>query len=821
MTYPDNFENKIDFQGLINQLKQYCLGNTGKEKAENISFLNDYKEISRLINETEEFRQILLAGRQFPADHYHDLRETLKKTRVEGAYMEKNDLHILKKSLVTFKNIKNFFKADNPTDTIHLRQIANNLAIYPLVSEKLEKIITDEGEIKDKASPELYRIRQDITQKNKALNGKIQHVLHKAQEQGFVKADAQLSFRDGKAVIPVDANNKRKIHGYIHDESATGKTVYIEPAAVVEINNAIRELYYAERREIIRILVAFADFLRPYADDLLNNYKILGTIDLIRAKAKLALQLDAIKPVIENKPLLNWIEARHPLMYLTFKNEGKDLVTQNLRLNDENRIMLLSGPNAGGKSVCLKTVGIIQYMFQCGMLVPMEPDSTMGIFENIYIHIGDEQSIENDLSTYSAYLKNMQYFLSHIHTKSMILIDEFGSGTEPVMGGAIAEALLTRFIQSGTFGVITTHYTSLKQYASSTEGIINGALLFDTKKLNPLYILETGKPGNSFAFEIAKNAGLPNDILEDAEQKTGKGHIEFDRQLQELQQDKYVLEEKRKTIEKAEKETLEMLKNYKEALEDIKKLRKEIMQKAHNEAQELLNESNKKIENTIRTIKETEAEKQKTKNAREQLKAYREKTVKKNLADKHIEKLASMAEKDSRKIFKTNPEETKANPLPQKDSIIREGDNVKIKGSEVTGKVISIGNKKAKVRIGEMTSTQQINKLQKTNTPEAGHKTLTQKSNNKTLLGEKKTNFRPHADLRGYRADEALDVVKNLLDNAIVAGVNQVSILHGKGSGILRQMIRDYLKTEPAVVSFRDEHPDRGGSGITIAVLDI
>ncbi len=823
MTYPDNFEHKIDFIRLKTLLKGHCLGSMGKENADKITFINEHELLISIINETDEFRQILLSDREFPTENYFDLRGVLKKTKISGAYIEAKDLQILQKSLFTFKSIKEFFKDTDKKEFTYLKQVIRDLAVYPMVSQNINKLIDDEGLIKDKASPDLYKIRQELEQRNRSLSGKIQQILHKAQEQGIVEKNTQLAFREGKAVIPIDVTKKRKINGYIHDESATGRTAYIEPAAIVEINNAIKELQYAEKREIIKILIAFADFLKPYTDDLINNYEIIGNLDLIRAKAKFAIQIDAIKPEIKDTPIINWKRARHPLMHLSFNRDNKAFIPQDIILDQDNRILLLSGPNAGGKSVCLKTTGIIQYMFQCGMLVPLEEGSQMGIFSDVFIHIGDEQSIENDLSTYSGYLKNMLYFLNHTNKGTMILIDEFGSGTEPIMGGAIAESLLSEFIKSKTFGVITTHYTSLKQYATETEGIINGALLFDTKKLKPLYRLEIGKPGNSFAFEIARTAGIPEDILNDAAIKLGKGHIEFDKQLQELQQDKQYIEEKRDIIDKKQKEASRLLEDYKEALDDIKKLRKEIIGKAKREAQQLLDSSNQKIENTIRIIKETEADKQKTLAARKKLEQYKDETRNKDIIDKRLQKIKSKTDEDSLKLTdEKNQKPQKYHPKKQ-DNKIRIGDIVKIKGSDMPGSILAIKDKKATIQIGSMTSTQNINKLVKIKGNEAEKVTRQDKTRpgtSKTLIGKNIAGFKNQVDLRGYRGEDAINEVRNFIDQAIMAGAKQISILHGKGSGILRQMIREYLRTEPAVVSFRDEHPDRGGSGITLVDMD-
>jgi len=529
--YPENFENKIGFDKIRDMLKGGCLSNLGRLRVDKIRFSNKYSFIETLVTQVDEFKQIILMEDDFPLSHFIDLTQALKKIKVEGTYFLAEELFDLKRSLETIRAILRFFKARKEEDKYpYLQKLTDNIKLYPFVFERIDSIITKQGKIKDNASPELNIIRKDIRDKESSVSRRLHSILKDAQKSGIVDQDITLSIRDGRATIPVDASNKRKIKGFILDESATGKTAYIEPAEIVELNNDIKELYYAERREIVKILSQFADDIRPYIDDLMFAYEYMGTIDFIRSKAMLANKLNGIKPIFNDKPMLEWKKAVHPLLYTSFKEEARTVVPLDIKLNNDNqRILLISGPNAGGKSVCLQTVGLLQYMFQCGLLVPMNENSEIGLFKNVFINIGDDQSIENDLSTYSSHLLNMKNFIKSANNDTLVLIDEFGSGTEPMLGGAIAEAILDSLNQKKAFGVITTHYTSLKHFASSEHGIENGAMLFDTGKIEPLFKLSIGEPGSSFAFEIARKIGLPEEILKKATEKKGKDHINFNR----------------------------------------------------------------------------------------------------------------------------------------------------------------------------------------------------------------------------------------------------------------------------------------------------
>ncbi|MCK5168710.1 MAG: Smr/MutS family protein, partial [Bacteroidales bacterium] len=702
----------------------------------------------------------------------------------------------------------------------YLQKLSENVKLYPFVFERIDSIITKQGKIKDNASPELNTIRSDIRNKEGAVSKRLHSILREAQKSGIVDQDVTLSIRDGRATIPVDASHKRKIKGLILDESATGKTAYIEPAEIIELNNDIKELYYAERREIVKILTLFADDIRPYVDDLLFAYDYMGTIDFIRSKALLANKINGIKPIFNDRPMLEWKKAVHPLLYLSFMVESRIVVPLDIELNNDNqRILLISGPNAGGKSVCLQTVGLLQYMFQCGLLVPMNENSEIGLFQNLFINIGDDQSIENDLSTYSSHLLNMKFVIKSADNKTLVLIDEFGSGTEPMLGGAIAESILDSLNQKKSFGVITTHYTSLKHFASSARGIENGAMLFDTHKIQPLFKLSIGEPGSSFAFEIARKIGLPEDILQKATQKLGKDHIDFDKNLKDIIRDKRYWETKRENIRRSEKKLGEQIAKYTSELEIVDKSRKEILKRTKEEAELLLADVNKRIENTIREIKESKAEKERTKNARKSLADFKDNLNKIDSEEeariqRKIEKLKTREKHGKRKTSIEEVPKIKKADL----SLIEKGDKVKLFGQDTVGEVLDINGKSIMVAFGNMITTLDEKKLEKFS--EKQYKQFTGSSSSKKAsswdFGERRLKFKPEIDVRGKRAEEALQIVNDFIDEAIVISMGSVKILHGKGDGILRQLIRQYLETVDVIKSFHDESVQFGGSGITI-----
>ena len=594
--YPDNFEQKIGFDRVRQLLMAYCLSDIGKELVQNISFMNQFSEIDYQTTLANEFLSIIREHDNFPTNYYHDLRKSLQTLKVEGTFIDTNELFQLRNSLETIRAIVNFFKGDNSIKFPNLDSLTSDVVVFNSTINAIDSIIDKQGKVKDNASPELHEIRRSIFSLQSSVGKKIQQIMRQLQSDGIVDDDTTVSIRDGRPVIPVIAANKRKINGIVHDESATGKTVFIEPAEVVEMNNRLRELENNERREIIKILVNFAAQIRPDVDELLLSYEFMGKIDFIRAKGQLANHFDCVKPDLRNEPFFDWHHARHPLLLQALKKEGRQVVPLKLRLDEPNRILLISGPNAGGKSVCLKTVGIIQYMLQCGLLIPLSEGSRVGIFESIFIDIGDEQSIENDLSTYSSHLLNMKFFTRNCNSKSLVLIDEFGTGTEPLLGGAIAEAVLNKLNQLETYGIITSHYTNLKHFGSSNKGIVNGAMLYDTHEMRPLFQLQVGKPGSSFAFEIARKIGLDEAILQEATDKLGKGHIDYDKNLREIVRDKQYWENKTIRIKKVEKSLDTLSDTYQKELESTLKFRKEIIAEAKVEAQKIIDNANKLIE---------------------------------------------------------------------------------------------------------------------------------------------------------------------------------------------------------------------------------
>ena len=823
--YPRNFEKKIGFDKIRDKVKSHCLSTLGKEKTERIKFSSSPKFITLLIDQVEEFREILEMEENFPLEHCINMKEALEKIRIEGTYMEQEEVYHLRLNQATIKNIVGFFKKRFQEDKYpKLHHISKNVKTYPFIAERIDQIINNKGEIKDTASTELKRLRREISDKESAVSSRIGKIFKNLKQQGVVDDESSLAIRGGRAVIPVDTRLKRKISGLIQDESSTGKTVYIEPTEIVELNNQIKEMRYEEKREIIRILRELADDIRPYLDDLLHANDFLGTIDFIRAKALFAREIHAIRPALVNKPHLMWYQAIHPLLYLNFKKENREVVPLDIALdNEKGRMLVISGPNAGGKSVCLTTTGLIQYMLQCGLLVPLKPGSEMGIFRKMFINIGDDQSIENDLSTYSSHLLNMKNFLRYADDQSLILIDEFGAGTEPTLGGSIAEAILDKMNKKHIMGIITTHYSNLKHFASSAEGIENGAMLFDTDNMSPLYKLTIGEPGSSFAFEIAKKIGLPQPVLDQASKKVGKKHINFDKNLKDIIRDKRYWEQKRESIRQKEKKLEKALNRYEEQLQNAKKMEKEVKKKAEQEANELLNNANKEIENTIRKIKESNAEKEKTKQIRKDFEEFKKKNQQ-SAVNGDLDKKLETLQKEQQNLnseFKRN--QPKKEPAEKKKDQLGKGDKVRLKEREAVGEVMDTNENSVLVGFGNIITTIRNDQLEKITEDEYRKETKSggQNTGNRNFdLSKRKMEFHPEIDVRGKRAEEALQEVKDFIDEAIVINIERVRILHGKGSGILRQLIRDYLDTVDMVKTYRDEHLEYGGSGITVVEFD-
>lgn len=815
--YPENFEVKIGFDRIRQMLSDICLCRAGKNFVEKMKFSAKHGSVKYQLETTHEMKQLLLLEENFPQENYIDASHILDKLKTEGFYPQVEELVQLQKSLHTIRLLKTYFAKDEFSEKYpELTKLASDVQIFKSVTDEIDRIVDKYGRIKDNASPELKQIRSDIKSKQSSVNQRIQKVLQSAKASGFTDEDAEVTIRNGRPVIPVAASFKRKMGGIIHDESATGKTSFIEPTEIVEITNAIKELEYAERREIIKILTLFANEMRPYIPEILESYKYLGIIDFFRAKAKLAIKLNANKPILLNKQNIEWKDAVHPLLYLSHKANQQEVIPLSLALNIEKHVLVISGPNAGGKSVCLKTVGLLQYMLQCGLLVPASENSEAGIFSKIFIDIGDEQSIDNDLSTYSSHLSNMKFFTQNATETTLFLIDEFGTGTEPALGGAIAEAILENLIEKRCFGVITTHYANLKHFASEHPQIVNGAMMFDTDKIQPLYKLAIGRPGSSFAIDIARKIGLSEKILKRAQESVGEDYVNFDKHLREIIRDKKYWETKRQKIRKVEKRLDELYGKYGGELEQITKERKAILKQAKEEAQNIIKQANSKVEKTIRTIKEAQAEKEKTSAARASLQEYTHQ-IKIGKEKNTIDNKLTEIKKAEARLVQHNSDLKQTNKVAKKPKQVLElkvGSTIKMEGMNGSGEVLKIEGNKITVAFGHM---QTIVNRKKLNVVAADS---TQKAKGGIVISgavsKRRLDFKSEIDVRGKRADDALITIQQYIDDAIMVSCNEVRILHGKGNGILRQLIRDYIKTIDVVKRIRDEHADRGGTGISI-----
>ena len=836
MIYPQNFEQKIGFTQIRQMLTGKCLSSLGEERVGRMDFSDDFTEINRRMEQTTEFIRIIQEEDDFPNQYFFDVRPSLKRIRVEGLYMDEQEVFDLRRSLETIRDIVRFLQKpgntedDNETTDSpypNLRELAGDILVFPQIIARINGILDKFGKVKDNASTELLRIRRELTATTGSISRSLNAILRSAQTEGYVDKDVTPTVRDGRLVIPVAPGMKRKIRGIVHDESATGKTVFIEPAEVVEANNRIRELENEERREIIRILTEFSASVRPQVPALLQSYEFLAEIDFIRAKALLSIEIKAVKPSLEDSQIIDWFEAIHPLLQISLAKHNKKVVPLDIQLNTRQRILLISGPNAGGKSVCLKTVGLLQYMLQCGMPVPMNERSHAGIFSHIFIDIGDEQSIEDDLSTYSSHLTNMKMMMKHCNERSLILIDEFGGGTEPQIGGAIAEAVLKRFNARHTFGVITTHYQNLKHFAEDHEGVINGAMLYDRHEMRALFQLQIGNPGSSFAVEIARKIGLPEEVIADASEIVGSEYIQSDKYLQDIVRDKRYWETKRQNIRKREKQMEETIARYEREMAELEQSRKEILKKAREDAERLLQESNAKIENTIRTIRESQAEKERTRQTRQELEDFRRQVQEKEkaeLEEKIARKMESLREKQERKKNKKAKAQQAAaqQPVLPKPSPLTAGEYVKIKGQTTVGQILEINERNAIVMFGLMKTNVKTERLERTEAPKQSDtpaKTTFVSNETQEHMHEKRLNFKQDIDVRGMRGDEAIQAVTYFIDDAILVGVSRVRILHGTGNGILRTLIRQYLATVPGVAHFQDEHVQFGGAGITVVDL--
>lgn len=793
MIYPNNFEQKIGFQGIRNMLSGHCISQMGLEKAQGMSFSSNMESIIRSLEQTDEFTQLLQKGVPFPMRDFHDLREDFHQIQIEGTCLSVESLFALKPSLNVLEAILRFGRSESADSYPRLKALIDNIFIDRKIFTEANRLVDDKGEIPDNASPELMEIRQSIRRKQGGIERRIRQIMGDAKTAGWVDQKSEVTIRDGRLVIPVKASDKRALKGFIHDESATGQTVYIEPAEIFETSNEIKELEYAEKRQIHKILLGFTKLLRPYLSELRKAWNLLGEIDFIRAKALLAQTIGGVKPELHADAHFNWMQARHPLLEQKLKAQGKTVVPLDLQLDAENRILVISGPNAGGKSVCLKTTGLLQYMLQCGLMVPMRIDSQCGLFESIFIDIGDEQSLEDDLSTYSSHLLNMKNLLAGANSRTLFLIDEFGTGTEPQLGGAIAEAILLELNAKQAFGIVTTHYANLKLLADNHEGIVNGAMLFDTKFMQPMYIMMTGKPGSSFAFEIAKKIGFPKYILDNAANITGDQHLKFEKQLQQLEVDKKAIRKKEQELKIADTLLTEVVTKYKNLLDELESKKKQMIRDAAKEARELIESANKKIERTIREIKEAQAEKEKTKELRKELQDTKEAIIKKGEAA-------------------AEPKQTKEE---QGEVTLKLGDTVCIDDMQVVGEIVALSDTDATILFDSIKLRTSPDKLRKVSRAE-GRKTLRKwQSGIADDLSEKAEKFNLTLDVRGQRAEEALNLVDKYIDEAKLLSIKEVSILHGKGNGILRKLIRERLSHVAGIEHFCDASIETGGTGIT------
>ncbi len=850
MVYPNNFEAKIGFSEIRGMLREACMSTLGAEKVDDMQMMDSPSEITEKLSRAREFKLLMEEHDDFPLSYFFDMRQSVSRLRLENTHLEEAELFDLKRSLETIDSIKRIlvpenFQLGDETKYPHLQILAQEVSTFPYLVHRIDQILDRYGHIRDTASPQLAKIRQELKQAEGSVSRILSGILRQAQQDGLVEKDTAPALRDGRLVIPIPPALKRKIPGIVHDESATGKTAFVEPAQVVEANNRIRELESEEKKEVIRILTEFAKVIRPDVSYIVASYSLLAHIDFLRAKLLLAERFGAIMPDVQDEPMIDWVEARHPLLMMSLQKHGKKVVPLDISVNSERRILIISGPNAGGKSVCLKTTGLLQYMLQCGLPIPVRESSRCGVFSGIMIDIGDEQSIENDLSTYSSHLQNMKQMMKAATPQSLILIDEFGSGTEPQIGGAIAEAVLDKLWERGAYAVITTHYQNLKHFADSHENVANGAMLYDRKEMQALFQLQIGRPGSSFAIEIARKIGIPEDVIQEASNIVGQDYIQSDKYLQDIVRDKRYWESKRQTIHQREKDMQRTIDRYETNITDIEQERKAIIRRAKEQAEELLSEANRRIENAIREIREQQAEKEATKKIREELGRFREevsdidsKAGDEKIARK-IEQIKARKERhEKRKAQKQQTasageeRRTQVEAAKTSQETVSVGDEVRIKGLTSVGRVEKSDGKMATVIFGDMRTKMRVERLERVGEGPAGKKadstqqpaegkyaglnTVHVSRSTREAIDEHRNSFRGEIDVRGMRGDEALNAVMYYIDDAILVGVQQVRILHGKGNGILRQLIRQYLATVPNISSFRDEHVQFGGTGITV-----
>ena len=842
MIYPQHFEQKIGFTEIRQLLSNHCLSSLGRSRVEQMTFLTKPEEIRLLHQQIQEFRRIMAEVTELPEQDFFDLRPTIQRIRIEGVHLDEKELQSLYLSLRTLHSWVDILREEGEGALYPaLHKLTEGVFTFHSITKRAEQILDRYGRISDNATPELANIRQELRKHEGSVSRTLNKILKAAQAEGWVDKDVVPTLRDGRLVIPAAPAMKRKLKGIIHDESSTGKTVFIEPAEVVEVNNHIRELEAEEKREVIRILKDFTELLRPNIPELARGYEFLADVEFVRAKAHLADQIGGVSPQIEKNPLIDWTLAQHPLLALALKKQDKKVVPLEIELNKKQRILVISGPNAGGKSVCLKTVGLLQYMLQCGLAVPMGENSKCGIFKDIFIDIGDEQSIEDDLSTYSSHLLNMKNMMRGCNPHSLLLIDEFGGGTEPTIGGAIAEAVLKRFVKDGAYGVITTHYQNLKHFAEDTPGVVNGAMLYDRHRMEALFQLQIGNPGSSFAVEIARKIGIPEEVISDATEIVGKDYVNADKYLLDITRDKRYWEGKRQTIHSQEKQMESTIERYEKEMAELKEKRKEIIREAKKQAEQILQDSNAVVEKTIREIKEAQAEKDRTRKARQEIDDFRAR-LEEQLQHEHDEmierKMQQIQERRKRKEERKkkngndngndNKNKLSTQHSPQGGdggglSTFNVKDTVRLKGQTTVGVIEEINGQKASVAFGMVRTRVELSRLQHAAPKEKEDRGVQIVSfvskETQNQVREKHLHFHQEIDVRGMRGDEALQAVTHFIDDATLVGASQVRILHGTGNGILRQLIRQYLQTVPNVSSAHDEHVQFGGAGITVVEL--
>ena len=838
-------EQKIGFDQIRRIISDRCSTAYAVERTATETFSTNPAHIRKRLLLTDEMRLIMMFEDGFPSGGFIDCIDFLKPLERSSSAIDLLSLRKLKTMLETLRKVTSFFESVKDGVYPNLKRMSSRILNFPEIQRRIDGILDRYGDVKDTASDELYSIRKSLREKEGTISRRMTAILKKAQEEGIVDSDAGVSVRDGKMLIPVSAANKKRLPGFIYDESATGKTAFIEPAEVVELDNQIKELKFSEQREIVRILFEFTEFLRPYIPDLLDAARYLGEIDFIMAKAQVALDFIAGMPVISEDGQMNLRKARHPLLERTLRKEKKEIVPLTASLNTDKHILLISGPNAGGKSVCLKTVGLLQYMFQWGMLIPTSEASEMLVFNRIMVDIGDDQSIDNDLSTYSSFLSNMKEMLAKADDKTLILIDEFGSGTEPAAGGAIAEAILSELDKRGSYGVITTHYTNLKLYASGAEtGVMNGAMMFDVQNIAPLFKLEMGLPGNSFAFELARKMGIPESVIKDAEARAGEEFVGIERNLRKIARNRKALDEKLERIKNTDRTLESITDKYQKELKEIKQLKKTILDEAKKEAEEIIKGANKQVESTIKTIKESQAEKETTQGARKELQDFmsilaarkeQEKKEKEDYIEKKIRQLDARKERQKqRKARKADDKEMQEMMEKQaererieafRSAPIKVGEKVRVKENGMVGEVTKVSAKAVVVIIGNISSKMPLDKVERITSNEFKSAV---KENAKPVslikydssITERKLNFSTEIDLRGERLNDAIEKVTRYIDDAVMLGISSVRIIHGKGTGVLRDEIQKLVRTIPGVASARDEHIQFGGTGVTIVTFE-